>query len=74
MNGYLRAFLRLVFLGFGVTFIIIGILGLLPGGNIVRGKIVPSVEVVGGVLLTYFAWKFSKLEALLGALYKLILE
>jgi len=49
-------------------------MNLAAGGNIAREKIGPSFQLVGGVLLTYFAWKFSKLEALLGGLYKLIVE
>jgi hypothetical protein len=74
MNGYLRGFLRLVFLALGVLFIVIASMNLAGGGNIAREKIGPSFQLVGGVILTYFAWKFSKLEALLGGLYKLIVE
>jgi hypothetical protein len=74
MNGYLRAFLRLVFLVVGVWFIVIASMNLAAGGNIAREKIGPSFQLVGGVLLSYFAWKFSKLEGLVGGLYKLIVE
>jgi hypothetical protein len=71
MNGYLRAFLRLVFLVVGVWFIVIASMNLAAGAT---EKIGPSFQLVGGVLLSYFAWKFSKLEGLVGGLYKLIVE